>query len=84
VIRAVYEETGLIVKVVRCLGWYFGAADAYPGPGVTFMFESHAVGGSLRDSKEGKARLFSLAEFPLISPNRGGSTRTMRAYLEHD
>jgi 8-oxo-dGTP diphosphatase len=80
-IREAYEETGLIVQVVHCLGWYFSARDVYPGPGVTFMFETRAIGGALRDSEEGKVRLFSLAEFPLISPNREGSGRTMRAYL---
>jgi ADP-ribose pyrophosphatase YjhB (NUDIX family) len=80
-IRKAYDETGLVVQVVHCLGWYFSAKDVYPGPGVTFMFETRATGGTLRDSDEGKVRLFSLAEFPLISPNREGSARTMRAYL---
>ena len=80
-VREAYEETGLIAEVVRCLGWYFAPRCDYPGPGVNFMYETRAVGGTLRDSAEGRARVFSPQEFPLISPNRQGSARAMRAYL---
>ncbi len=80
-IRTASEITGLVVEAASCLGWYYGARDVFPDPGVTFMFEARAVGGMLRDSAEGRARVFSLRDFPSISPNRAGSTRTMRAYL---
>ena len=80
-IRTAFEVTGLVVEAASCLGWYYGARDVFPDPGVIFMFEANAAGGMLRDSAEGRARVFSLRDFPLISPNRAGSTRTMRAFL---
>jgi ADP-ribose pyrophosphatase YjhB (NUDIX family) len=80
-VRVALEATGLVVEAVSCMGWYFGPRDVFPGPGVTFMFETRALGGTLRDSAEGRTRVFSLRDFPLISPNRAASARTMRAFL---
>lgn len=81
-IREVYEETGLVVEIDCCLGWYFNPLAEYPGPYVAFMFEAHAVGGSLRGSEEGRAAIFTLEDFPPISPERTNSYRTMQTYRE--
>jgi ADP-ribose pyrophosphatase YjhB (NUDIX family) len=81
-IREAYEETGLVVEIDRCLGWYFNPLAEYPGPYIAFMFEAHAVGGELRGSEEGQVAVYSLDQFPLISPVRINSHRTMQAYRE--
>jgi ADP-ribose pyrophosphatase YjhB (NUDIX family) len=79
-VREAREETGLVVEIVRCLGWYFVAQVEYPGPMVSFMFETRAIGGELGVSHEGRVDVYSLDAFPPISPNRGGSRRAMQAY----
>jgi ADP-ribose pyrophosphatase YjhB (NUDIX family) len=79
-VREAREETGLVVEVIRCLGWYFVAQVEYPGPIVNFMFEARAIGGELRASHEGHVSVYPLEAFPPISPNRGGSRRAMQAY----
>lgn len=78
--REAREETGLVVEVIRCLGWYFVAQANYPGPIVNFMFETRAVGGELVGSREGHVGVYPLDSFPPISPHRGGSLHTMQAY----
>lgn len=82
VLREAMEETGLVVEIERCLGWYYSHVTEYPGPNVTFMYEARSVGGELRDSEEGQAVAYPLDQFPPISPRRRGSIRTMQAYLE--
>ncbi len=79
-IREAREETGLVVEVVRCLDWYFVRQAAYPGPMVSFIFETRAVGGESLGSHEGRVQVYPLHAFPPISPNRGGSQRAMQAY----
>lgn len=81
-IREAYEETGLIVEVIRCLGWFFDLNQSYPGPMVSFVFELQAIGGTIKDSQEGKVEVFPLDRFPAISPNRKGSQRAMQAFLD--
>lgn len=81
-IREVYEETGLVVEINRCLGWYFNPIAEYPGSYIAFMFEAHTVGGELRGSEEGQVAVYPLDQFPLISPVRTNSYRTMQAYRE--
>ncbi len=78
-VREAREETGLIVEVVRCLGWYFVTQAAYPGPMLHFIFETRAVGGELHASHEGRVAVYPLDAFPPISPNRDGSLRAMQA-----
>ncbi len=56
-VREAREETGLIVEVVRCLGWYFVSQASYPGPMVSFIFETRAVSGELLGSHEGRVQL---------------------------
>ena len=80
-IRETYEETGLEVEIVQCLGWYFVANAGYPGPMVSFMFETRAVGGELKGSEEGAVKIYPIEAFPQISPNRGGSQKIMSRYL---
>ena len=80
--REAYEETGLRVEVVRCLGWYFIRSESYPGPMLSFMFETRAIGGQLVGSREGKVAVLPLDQFPSIAPNRTGSQKTMQAYLD--
>lgn len=80
-VREVREETGLDVEVLRCLGWYFNGAGSYPGPIVSFMFETRATGGILRGSEERLARVYPIERFPAISPRRRGSRLTMEAFL---
>ena len=81
-IREAYEESGLVVEIDRCLGWYFNPDPEYPGPNVAFMFEAHAVGGELRGSEEGRVSIYTLDQFPPISLERINSYRTMQAYRE--
>jgi ADP-ribose pyrophosphatase YjhB (NUDIX family) len=79
-VREVLEETGLEVELERCLGWFYNPQAAYPGPNVTFFFEAHSTGGSLKSSAEGQAAAFPLEQFPPISPSHKGSTRAMQLY----
>jgi ADP-ribose pyrophosphatase YjhB (NUDIX family) len=81
-IREAFEETGLIVEIDRCLGWYFNPKTEYPGPNVAFMFEAHAVGGEMRGSEEGRAAIYDFDQVPPISPERINSYRTMQAYRD--
>lgn len=81
-IRETYEEMGLVVEIVRCLGWFFCRYyDDWPGPLVYLMYEAKATSGELRGSDEGKAKVYPLQEFPPISPMRAGSWQAMQAYL---
>ncbi|NKB70373.1 MAG: NUDIX domain-containing protein [Candidatus Latescibacteria bacterium] len=80
--REAFEETGLEVEIIHCLGWHFTPNSTYPGPMLTFMLAAQAVGGHLQSSAEGKVGVYSIEDFPPISPNRGGSKKTMQAYLE--
>jgi ADP-ribose pyrophosphatase YjhB (NUDIX family) len=79
-VREVFEETGLVVEIEGCLGWYFNPQTEYPGPNITFFFEAHSVGGELRSSEEGRAAIYPLEHFPRIAPDRKGSTRAMQFY----
>ncbi|MEZ4836875.1 MAG: NUDIX hydrolase [Caldilineaceae bacterium] len=79
--READEETGLQVEVDRCLGWYFSKRTDYPGPMLSFMFETHAIGGQLIGSSEGRTGVYPIEHFPVISPSRTGSVRTLQAYL---
>ena len=79
-VREVREETGLVVEVVRALGWKFHPNPGYPGPMVNFFFEVRAVGGQLLGSQEGHVRVYPIEDFPLISPNRGGSQAAFAAF----
>jgi 8-oxo-dGTP diphosphatase len=80
-IREVREETGLDVVITDCLGWYFSNQRTWPGPVIQIMYEAIVVGGELRGSDEGEAKMFPLGEFPAISSSRKGSQRAMQAYL---
>jgi 8-oxo-dGTP diphosphatase len=81
-IRESYEETGLIVEVVRCLGWHYEPYKNYPGPMVSFMFETKAVGDRIKDSQEGHVAIYPADQFPQISSKRLGSRRTWSEYLK--
>lgn len=83
VVREAREETGLDVEITAFLGWHFERNPGYPGPMVSFMFATRAVGGRLVGSEEGRVRVYSLSDFPAISPNRKGSRRTMEAFLDY-
>lgn len=80
-IREVYEETGLDVVIIDCLGWYFSDRTAWPGPLIQFMYEAKIVGGEPRGSDEGLARIFPEAEIPAISSRRTGSRKAMETYF---
>jgi len=80
-IREVLEETGLESKIVDCIGWIFINRSTWPGPMVQILYEAEITGGQLKGSDEGEARIYSLAEFPQISPARTGSQKAMQAYL---
>jgi ADP-ribose pyrophosphatase YjhB (NUDIX family) len=79
-LREVLEETGLVAELRCCLGWFFVNLQQWPGPMVQFMFEAEITGGTLQDSEEGAAQLFTLSSFPPISPHRTGSQKAMEAY----
>jgi len=80
-IREVYEETGLEAKIVGCLGWIFVNHATWPGPMVQIMYEAEIIGGEVKGSDEGIAKIFPLKEFPPISHRRTGSQKAMQAYL---
>lgn len=81
-VREVLEETGLEVKLVDCLGWYFSNRTIWPGPLVQFMYEAAITGGELRSSDEGEAKLFAEGNLPAISSKRTGSQKALEAYLD--
>ena len=80
-VREVYEETGLEVKIIDCLGWFYSDRITWPGPLVQFMYEARITGGELRGSEEGEARMFQTADLPAVSSNRMGSRKALEAYL---
>jgi 8-oxo-dGTP diphosphatase len=80
-VREVLEETGLEAKIVDCLGWIFINRTSWPGPMVQIMYEAEIIGGQVKGSDEGAAKIFPLSEFPTISPSRTGSQKAMQAYL---
>jgi hypothetical protein len=47
---------------------------------VQFMFEAEIVGGELKGSDEGKAGIYPLQDFPVISSRRTGSQKAMQVY----
>jgi 8-oxo-dGTP pyrophosphatase MutT (NUDIX family) len=80
-VREVYEETGLAVRIVDCLGWVFVNLAKWPGPMVQIIYEADIIGGEVRGSDEGAARIFALNHFPPISSHRTGSEMAMKVYL---
>lgn len=80
-IREVEEETGLLVELDQDLGWWFKPDFPY-GPMLSFMFSAYVVGGRLRGSNEGEARGYQIHELPAVSPQREGSRRALRAFLD--
>ncbi len=80
-IREVFEETGLEVKIIDCLGWIFVNRTSWPGPMIQILYEAEIIGGHIKGSDEGAARIIPLAEFPAISPSRTGSQKAMQAFL---
>jgi 8-oxo-dGTP diphosphatase len=81
-VREAYEETGFHVAITELLGWGFNKNAGYPGPMLHFYYEAKAIGGCSRDSEEGRVQVYRLDQFPPISPQRGGSRKTMELYLE--
>jgi ADP-ribose pyrophosphatase YjhB (NUDIX family) len=80
-VREVLEETGLEAKIVDCLGWIFVSRTSWPGPMIQIMYEAEIVGGELKGSDEGAARIFPVKDLPPISSPRIGSQKAMQAYL---
>lgn len=82
-IRETREETGFETKVVTSLGWFFlKNFSSWPGPLTYFMFEACVIGGAIKESAEGKVKVYPLEAFPeVISPKRGGSWQAINAYL---
>ena len=78
--REVLEETGLVVEIIGCLGWYYSNRTTWPGPMVQFMYEAKIIGGQIQGSNEGEAKVFPESVFPSISSKRTGSQRAMQAY----
>jgi len=48
---------------------------------IQIMYEAEIIGGEVRGSSEGAARLFPVEEFPPICERRTGSQKAMQAYL---
>jgi ADP-ribose pyrophosphatase YjhB (NUDIX family) len=81
-IRESREETGLVVEIVRILGWDYTRNEAYPGPMIHFFYETRAVGGTLQAGEEGRVEVYAIDDFPAISKNRGGSLKAWQSYRE--
>jgi ADP-ribose pyrophosphatase YjhB (NUDIX family) len=79
-VREVLEETGLEVKIVQSLGWSFVQYKDFPGPTVYILFETEAIGGTLREGDEGPVRICNLSEIPPFSPERHGSFTAWNRY----
>lgn len=79
-IREVREETGLEVRIADCLGWVFIDRTSWPGPMVQILYEAEIIGGELKGSDEGDAKIFPFDEFPVISSKRIGSQKAMQAH----
>lgn len=80
-VREVKEETGLDVRIVGELGWFFDVPTDWPGPNVKFMYEAEIIGGELCGSDEGRAMLADLHNLPPIATGREGSRRALDSYL---
>lgn len=80
-VREVLEETGLEIEIVDCLGWYYSERTTWPGPVVQIIYEARIIGGALKGSDEGEAKLFPAHEFPSISSRRTGSRKAMALYF---
>ncbi len=80
-IRETFEETGLQVEIIDCLGWYFSNHKTWPGALIQFMYEAEIISGEVKGSQEGKAEIFSEKEFPVLSSTRTGSQKAMQAYV---
>ena len=81
-VREVREETGLVVEIVRDLGWSFVQNNQFPGPTLYLLFEAEVVGGELRGGDEGPVQVYTLADLPEISKKRHGSYIALQRYLE--
>lgn len=81
-IREAFEETGFHAEITHFLGWEFKRNPGYPGPMINFYYEARAISGAIRDSEEGRVKVFKLEHFPPISPQRGGSRKAMALYNE--
>jgi ADP-ribose pyrophosphatase YjhB (NUDIX family) len=82
-VRETREETGLEAEIVQCLGWIFVPNfTGWPGPMIQFMYEARVIGGELRGSAEGKAKIYALDAFPnIVYPERSGSWNAINTYL---
>ncbi|MEZ4662744.1 MAG: NUDIX domain-containing protein [Caldilineaceae bacterium] len=80
-VREVKEETGLTVKLIQSLGWFFEPYPDWPGPMIYFVYEAHITGGGLRHSDEGRAQFYPLAELPAIATGRKGSQMALKMFL---
>ena len=82
IIRETLEETGLVVEIVRDLGWSYVSYDDFPGPTVYILFEVQSVGGELKEGDEGPVQVYALKDLPQISPKRHGSYMARKRFLE--
>ncbi|WP_274362307.1 NUDIX hydrolase [Paenibacillus thermotolerans] len=80
-IREAFEETGFHVEITQLLGWEFIRKTSYPGPMLSFYFEAATIGRGIKQSEEGKAKVYAIEDFPPISPSRGGSKKTFELYI---
>ena len=80
-VRETLEETGLVVEIVRDLGWSFVCYDDFPGPTLYVLFEAQAIGGELREGDEGPVQVYAFNDLPPISPKRHGSYTALKRYL---
>lgn len=80
-IRETREETGLVVEIVRELGWSFVSYADFPGPTLYLLFEAQSIGGILREGDEGPVQVFALKDLPSISSGRHGSYMALKRYL---
>jgi len=63
-IREAFEETGFNVEITHFLGWEFNKNLSYPGPMINFYFEAKAIAGGIRDSEEGRVKIYALEISP--------------------
>ena len=73
-VRETLEETGLETEIIQCLGWFFSRNfSGWPGPIISFMYATRVIGGELRGSAEGEARIHPIEAFPdIVCPERKG------------
>lgn len=79
--REVRTATGLEIELIHCFGSMFSRQSDHADPNLIFMYEARSTGGNLTPSGECSAAIFSIEDFPAITPRSKSSRRAWQAFL---